>query len=608
MKRWRIPVLCLAAVLAFLFPAGSLAAAEQAGNESIQKSTPANAVGSRDKDESIYVNLMNDGSVDGVYVVNSFELPAAGSWTDYGNYTRVTNLSTTDPISCSGGTVTGSAPAGRFYYQGDLENAALPWDIALTYKLDGREMPAEELAGKSGQLSIELRIQQNKAGQALFFEHYCVQASMTLDAAKCRNITTESATVAAVGSQKTLSFMVLPGKEASFTIEADVRDFTMDGLQLTALPLNLAVDLGDAADFTGDIQTLQNGVAELDDGAQALYSGLCALSDGALDLDGGAGQFGSGLKSLQSNAGTLQSASAQVLGALEALSDALPAEYGDSDDQLTGGLDALSGGIRTLSGSLQAVSENMKRCVSQLGSIANMLPDEEDEAVASAADALSGSEDPNVQILLQAYRKQSDGIRNVKAALLEDQKALELLCASLDGIADSAGTLAGTVAGMGGQLSGQISQTLDGMKALSGGLRTLSAQYRGFHDGLCGYTSGVSDLADAYDGVQGGVHSLSGGLGEARDGMRQLTGGTGQLREGTATMDDDMREQLEQAMDAFLQSDFEPVSFVSAGNQAVGTVQFICKTPGIAAEEPPASPPPEERELSFWDRVAALFS
>lgn len=100
------------------------------------------------KDENVYVNLNQDGSVFGVYVVNEYDLDEGTDITDYGNYDSVKNLTTDDQLKVSGDKVEIQAPAGKFYYQGNLKNAEVPWDISISYQLDGKEISADALAGK----------------------------------------------------------------------------------------------------------------------------------------------------------------------------------------------------------------------------------------------------------------------------------------------------------------------------------------------------------------------------------------------------------------------------------------------------------------------------
>ena len=100
-----------------------------------------------EKEEVIYITLEADGTLKNSYVVNSF---SAGSITDYGNYASVKMLNTSDPIEQNGDTITFSTSAQKAYYQGELTDVEIPWNISLRYDLDGEEYSADEIAGKSG--------------------------------------------------------------------------------------------------------------------------------------------------------------------------------------------------------------------------------------------------------------------------------------------------------------------------------------------------------------------------------------------------------------------------------------------------------------------------
>ncbi|SCJ01085.1 Uncharacterised protein [uncultured Eubacterium sp.] len=106
------------------------------------------ATANTNKEENIYVNLDDNGSVDGVYVVNSYDLKKDQKITDYGNYSSMTNLSSESKLNEQNGKITVNGKKGKFYYQGDLDSAKIPWDVDILYELDGEEIDAKDLAGK----------------------------------------------------------------------------------------------------------------------------------------------------------------------------------------------------------------------------------------------------------------------------------------------------------------------------------------------------------------------------------------------------------------------------------------------------------------------------
>lgn len=279
---------------------------------------PALAAEVPEKDEVIYVNLTPEGEAGTIYVVNSYDLETETAVTDYGDYRSVKNLTTTGPLTQEGKKVTFTAPAGKFYYQGELDSARtgeLPWSVGVKYFLDGKETPGRELAGASGHLEMRVSLRQNPDADAVWRDNYALQATIQMDTESCKNIDAEGATVADVGQKKQMSYIILPGKEKDFTITADVANFEMDGISVNGIPLVLDIDDPDTQELKDQIYDLQDGAAQLDDGALALADGVDELEYGAEALRDGAESLQSGMNELNAS---LQMVG-QGLGKLEPL-------------------------------------------------------------------------------------------------------------------------------------------------------------------------------------------------------------------------------------------------------------------------------------------------
>ena len=280
-----------------------LLAAILAGN-SILGNIPMSAYAaekSNKKEEVVYAVLDHSGTVDGLYVVNSF---TDADVVDYGNYENIKNLTTTDEITQDGDRISFHTDADKIYYQGDLKNKELPWNVEIHYMMDGTEYFAEEIAGKSGSLKITISVTKNKNCDDSFWDGYALQASLALDTEKCKNINAPEATIANVGSDKQLSYIIMPGKGADLTITADVEDFEMDAISINGTKLNLEFEfekddlLSQVSDIQDAIKELNDGAISLEDGADQLTDGTKDMYDGALSLEDGANSLNDGVKSL----------------------------------------------------------------------------------------------------------------------------------------------------------------------------------------------------------------------------------------------------------------------------------------------------------------------
>ena len=189
-----------------------------------------------EKEEVIYIMTDAAGKVTDMEAVNIF---AGGDITDYGDYSAVKMLNTTDQIAQDGSKITFSSSADKVYYQGTMKNTAIPWNISIRYFLDGKEYSARDIAKKSGALEIRFSVSKNKSCKGSFYEDYALQASFTLDTDLCKNITSSGATVANVGSDKQLTYTILPGKGIDTSIRADVTDFEMDAVAINGVRLHM---------------------------------------------------------------------------------------------------------------------------------------------------------------------------------------------------------------------------------------------------------------------------------------------------------------------------------------------------------------------------------
>jgi len=253
------------------------------------------------KEEVVYGLLGLDGHVTSVIVVNIFE---GGSITDYGDYTELTNLTSSEKITQSGDLITITTTSDQLYLQGTLKQNALPWTFDITYTLDGQVISGSALGGKSGALKIALSVKKNPDVNDTFFNNYALQISLALDNKLCSNIVTQNATVAEAGSKKQLSYTILPGKEMDIEITSTVHDFEMSPISINGIKLTLGISVN-TDEFSAQIAELTDAIGLLDDGATDLLAGLNKLSVGFQKYVEGMNAFNTGLQQLSDGASSL---------------------------------------------------------------------------------------------------------------------------------------------------------------------------------------------------------------------------------------------------------------------------------------------------------------
>ncbi len=512
-----------------------------------------------DTEEVVYGKLAEDGSVQEVYVVNAFNLTEKGLITDQGNYSEVLNLSNTNSIDNKNGTIAVSADKGRFYYQGHMRTKDLPWLITFKYKLNGLTTNAAALSGQSGKMELEIKIDRNQKVDPVFFENYVLQISLTVNADKASNLVAEEATIANAGADKVVNWMVLPGQTAAYSLTADIQNFAMNGIQISAVPLHFEFQMPDLSQYTNQFADLHTGVADLNSGAQQLKSG-------ALELVDGAGQSADGAKTLADNGPQLVSG-IQELGSGVSQCASGVSSYVDGVGQLGSGSEQLLSGFRSFASGLDTLSEQNAELTAGSSQIASALAEMSKQLSAS-----SSSSDPQAptqlstlaegsQKFYEALKQIDGGLSAISTPLNETAAGLSALAEGLNtsaqglpqivaGLEQSNGSFATLIDQMvvppavsGADLAAQLAladpsnadvQTLLGFIESSSGQS--SAQIAGLKDGLNqllgAYTTLAENLAlasDAFPQIAENLTKISAGLNEISTNLTALSSGLSTL-------------------------------------------------------------------------------
>jgi len=609
------------------------------------------------KEEIVYATLNASGAVDNVYVINSFLLEKAGTIIDYGPYKNATNLTDLAPIGLADNIVTVDAKAGNFYYQGELGPVGLPWDISVAYALDGDTADAAEVAGADGLLEVSLDISQNAEINPLFFENYALQITINLDSGKCRNIQSPDATVSSVGETKTLSYIIFSNRESHISFSAQVKDFTMEGIQIAGISLALSLDDFDKSDILFDIAQLQDGIIALDDGVIDLHEGVIELQDGVVKFGDGVGEIADGANELYDKSLDLLDGSKYLADGADELADGVGElhsgvktlyqkmpELSDAGDQLADGLSQAADGLShfniLFNQSLQQYDQyfdavdrfyddmqlfetgldnpdgdgNLStgaaiaaaQVVAGLNQAGYTLDQTAETIIAGAmlqyTEAVIGGYSGSFSLLMDGYSALdgngaalSAGLYQYYASLDELGQNLVALSAGMDQLADGIG-----------EVEDGIGEIYDGTGQLKDGAQDLAEGNDEYADGVGKFSDGVGDLAEGTDELKENSAELTDGVDELSDGTTELADGTGELRSETGDMDAQMEEKIEDLLAQYGGRDFDLVSFVSAKNMQINAVQFVLKTASIELPDEETALPEETPDENFWDRLKSL--
>ncbi|MFG6115620.1 YhgE/Pip domain-containing protein [Halobacillus sp. MO56] len=587
-----------------------LVSAEADDGSSSEKKAPKGKGSYSEKNEVVYATLDGSGDPKDMYVVNNFTIKEQGEIIDHGPYSSVENLTDLTDIEKNDNNIAFTAKEDEFYYQGNLEGKPLPWDINVSYKLDGKKMAPEELAGKDGDLEIQIDTAKNEKGEESFFKNYLLQITLKFDSAKYKNIQAEDATVASAGKTRQVTFTAMPEKEESFKVSALVSDMEMEAIEIAAMPSSMPIEKPDTGDMKKDMKSLSDATAEINRGVGELENGIAELNDGVARLYDGSAQYKNGIIELNNGSTELVDGSASIKAALQKMSESVSAGSGDMDmsqfKQLEDGLRQIAGGLNETEAGLTNLKNNYSKAYQALDQSIQSIPAQNVSVEEIQALYESGADKAVVDKLVANYKaaqttKQT--YASTKEAFAAVEPTLGKVSGSLNEMSGSLSTMADNVAN-----SMESNDFNESMKQLQEGLQSLSSNYNSFHSGLTEYTGGVKQLAGSYEEVHGGIESLTNGTDELENGAGELHNGTAELAQQTADLPDQLQKEIDEMINQYDKSDFDPVSFVSSKNEKVDTVQFVIKTESIKKEEEEKEEPKQEEDKSFWDRFLGLFN
>lgn len=273
----------------------------------------SNDENSTEKTETVYSVLNSDGSISDT-IVSSWlhDEDGINNIKETLNLTDVKNIKSNEKPSKDGNTYTWNAKGNDVYYEGTATKQ-LPVSVKLRYELDGQEMSAKDMEGKSGHLKLTISFTNNYSevkninGKSIVIHpSYLAGGMLNMSTGKFSNVKCESGKIVNDGTNEMLAFANIPGlnetlKSAGLdkvnnqlgisddvTVEADVNNFDLGSIMVGMTnEIDLASELGEigsVSELTDGIDQLIEADDQLIDGSKQLYDGTTQLKEGIAPL------------------------------------------------------------------------------------------------------------------------------------------------------------------------------------------------------------------------------------------------------------------------------------------------------------------------------------
>lgn len=218
------------------------------------------------KDETVYTNLAPDGTVTDVNVTDHLHsaMPEVRV-RDITNLTQVRDTRTDLSPVLENGEMFWDMSSTDLYYSGNSEQAP-PINVKITYTMDGEEMTASQIQGKSGEVAIDVAVENHIEKVYNGVSYRCplmLMGGMILPIANFDNIKVTNGLILGDGERQVVFFMGVPGIDESlglsslggelkdlvpdyshFTVTAKAEDFSLGNIMMAAVPFSSIRALG----------------------------------------------------------------------------------------------------------------------------------------------------------------------------------------------------------------------------------------------------------------------------------------------------------------------------------------------------------------------------
>ncbi|WP_235839236.1 hypothetical protein [Clostridium sp. Marseille-P2415] len=428
-------------------------------------------------DEALYVNLDYYGSQVDSSVVKGVSLNGLRSFTDYGTYTDVTNMTNyAKPVIQEEG-VTWQLPEDskeRFYYECQLNNSdvVLPWNFDVSYKLNGMPKEAQDLLHADGLVEIDIHCMPNKNARDYYRNNMLLQVGTMVDMEDVSSVEAPGSQTQSVGTYKVVFFAAVPGQEKTFHIEISTHDFESSGMIMMMVPGTLD-QIGEIADIKEARDTFENSTDELLDGMNELLDTLHNISNGMDVAKEGLQQLQGARENFDASKDEIIANADNSLDSLEAANQKISQLAPDINANKQS-LDEINGKVNGLVETLQDSGDDFYHLSDSLRDLKDSIRDLQSDLEESDADEIK-DEISNVEQQLAAIEAVLNRINSVSggsASLSEEDveeqaEDMQNLMEDMDGILNDLEFALGSdaVSKLRSQLDGIEADGLDGQDA-----------------------------------------------------------------------------------------------------------------------------------------------
>ena len=382
------------------------------------------------KSETVYSNLDSNGKAYKTIVSTQLtNEDKSDEITDISNLLNIENTNGDETFKKEGNQIVWDSNGNNIYYKGESDKQ-LPVECKITYELNGEEISAEELKGKSGNVKIKINYTNNEkhivsinGKQVTMYTPFIIVTGTKIDNAKNKNIQITNGKIVDNGESTLAVGIAMPGMQENIgiskskidipeeiEISMETEDFEMGNI------IAVVAVKGIDEDLTSDLNSMYSQINELANASNEILAGANQLKEGTSELV-------SGVDQLKDGTGAAYAGSKQIKDEVEESTKNLKNDNTPAIDSKT--LEA----IKAQAMQSATLSDEQKAGIAAQAKAAATLSDEQKAGIAAQAKAgakLTDAQKAGIAAQAKAAAKLTDAQKAeiaAQAKLTDEQKA-----------------------------------------------------------------------------------------------------------------------------------------------------------------------------------------
>ena len=519
------------------------------------------------KDETVYTKIKNNGEIYQT-IVNSHlkNVEKLEELEDTSILKDIENVNGNEEFTQNGNKMVWKANQKDIYYQGKTDKE-IPIKCEITYKLDGEEISADEIAEKSGKVEITVKYENKDEHEVQIngktekmYTPFVVVLGTVIDNTKASNISVSSGKIIDNGKNTIVAGIALPGMQEnlginkedieipdSVTITLDATEFEMENMYSYITPKIFEDSDIENLDKLDEIYDQMN---TLKSASTQIVKGATSLNEGANTLNDKTNEFSEAVKTYTDGVNTVNENYEKIDNGIQTLDNSVnilkngAGSINKGVTELSTGITSLNQGVKSGKNQAKQTLTTSKENLIQGIDILIQGKDQETAGIEQVVKQGNSSLGTGIKAGIQTSINQNLSSVNTAIKQVLENENLEFTDAQKQAIGQVIAKLDTTA--INNQISSQIDaavqtatnkeiETIEGINNSKDGikenLKTMKKQSETQFD------QGIAAISHGFDQITEGTNTLQSAVDtKLEPGANQLYSGTESLKQGSSTL------------------------------------------------------------------------